>query len=154
MYPTILALHSVIRWLILIFLAVTIYKSYRGFKRNLAFAPLDNQLRVATVIVAHAQLILGVFLYFSSPIVSYFLNNFGEAVHQREIRFFGMEHVTVMILAVILITIGSVKTKQKITDFEKHKTLFKWYGWALIAILTSIPWAFSPLVHRPYFRPF
>jgi hypothetical protein len=58
-------------------------------------------------------------LYAISPIVSYFWNNFGKAVHERQIRFFGMEHITVMISAVYL-TIGFSKVKKQEGDYRKH----------------------------------
>jgi len=44
--------------------------------------------------VAHLQLISGIWLYFIGPIVAYILHHFVAAVHERAIRFFGMEHVT------------------------------------------------------------
>jgi hypothetical protein len=73
-------------------------------------------------------------------------------MHERQIRFFGMEHITVMILAIVLIIIGSIKTKLQMDDTVKFKTMIIWYSVALLAILTSIPWSFSPLISRPNFR--
>jgi len=95
---------------------------------------------------------LGVALYFISPIVSYFIHNFGEAVHNRIIRFFGMEHVTMMLIGIIIITIGGAKAKRKTTDVEKHKTTAIWFTLGLLVILSSVPWSFSPLISRPNFR--
>jgi len=99
-------------------------------------------------------LIIGLWLYFISPIVAYFLYNFSTAVHNRQVRFFGMEHVTMMLTGIILITIGSAKAKRKTTDKEKFKTMAIWFTIALLVILSSVPWSFSPLVSRPLFRPF
>jgi uncharacterized membrane protein len=59
-----------------------------------------------------------------------------------------------MITAIIIITIGSAKTKRRQTDNEKFKTMAIWFTIGLLIILTSVPWAFWPLVSRPYFRPF
>lgn len=153
-YYPLLALHSSIRWIVLLVLIFSLYRAYRGYKYKLDFTTIDEYLRLATLTLAHIQLILGLGLYFSSPIVMYFLSNFKEALHQREIRFFGMEHISVMIVAIILITIGTIKSKRQENDRDKFRIMYKWYGIALLAILSSIPWAFSPLVHRPYFRPF
>jgi signal transduction histidine kinase len=154
MYYTLLVLHSAVRWLVLISLIVAIIRAYRGWKNRFIFTTIDDRIRFFTAIIAHIQLVLGVLLYFLSPIITYFFNNFKTAVHEREIRFFGMEHVTVMIIALVLITIGSMKAKRQTKDEAKFKTMFVWYLIAFIAILTSIPWAFSPLVSRPYFRAF
>jgi multisubunit Na+/H+ antiporter MnhB subunit len=84
--------------------------------------------------------------------VNYFLENFSEAVHMREIRFFGMEHITMMTISIILLTIGSIKVKKKSTDQEKFKTMLIWYSIVLAIIFLSIPWKFSPFTARPYFR--
>jgi hypothetical protein len=102
----------------------------------------------------HIQLTLGVWLYFVSPVVDYFLNNFGAAVHMREIRFFGMEHITMMIVAVVLLTIGSVKVKRAKEDQKKFKRMLIWYSIVLLIIFLSIPWSFSPFTSRPLYRIF
>lgn len=72
----------------------------------------------------------------------------------REIRFFGMEHVFMMLAAIIIMTIGSVKVKRQPTDQLKFKTQLIWFSIGLLIIFTSIPWAFSPLIHRPWIRNF
>jgi hypothetical protein len=75
-------------------------------------------------------------------------------MHERVIRFFGMEHITMMLIAIILITIGSAKAKRKTTDADKFKTMAIWFTISLMIILSSIPWSFSPLTSRPLFRAF
>ena len=154
MYATLLALHSLTRWLVLAGLIFAIYRGYRGWLLNKPFLRLDNSTRHITATVAHVQLILGVWLYFISPIVNYFLHNFSTAMHERAIRFFGMEHITMMLIGITVITIGSAKAKRKATDKEKFKTMAIWFTIALLIILSSIPWSFSPLISRPSFRPF
>ena len=154
MYIPLLALHSLTRWLVLISLVFIIWRAYSGWLLNKPFFKFDNTVRLVTVTIVHIQFLIGLWLYFISPIVHYFLHNFHTAVHERQIRFFGMEHITVMLISVVLITIGSAKAKRKTTDKEKFKTIAIWFSIALFLILTSIPWAFSPLISRPYFRPF
>jgi len=154
MYLILLATHSLIRWFVLISLLFAIYRGYRGWLLKKPFSRFDNNVRHITATIAHVQLIIGLWLYFISPIVAYFLYNFKDAVHERQIRFFGMEHATMMLTGIILITIGSVKAKRKTTDLEKFKTMAIWFTIALLVILSSIPWSFSPLVSRPMFRSF
>tara|TARA_Y100000782_G_scaffold115322_1_gene156953 strand:+ start:5080 stop:5547 length:468 start_codon:yes stop_codon:yes gene_type:complete len=153
-FPTLLALHSLVRWLVLISLIFILFTSIFGLSSKQPFTQKHNWLRMIAVSIAHLQLILGIWLYSISPLIQYFWQNFGEAVHERFPRFFGMEHSLVMTIAVVLITIGSAKAKRKTTDLEKHKTLLIWMGIALFLILTSIPWSFSPLTSRPLFRSF
>lgn len=154
MYAFLLSLHSLVRWFVLAGLFFSIYRGYRGWLGNKSFTKTDNAGRVTAATAAHIQLVLGLWLYFISPVVSYFLHNFGIAVHQRVIRFFGMEHITMMLLAIVLITIGSAKAKRKSADKEKFKTMAIWFTIALVIIISSIPWSFSPLISRPLFRPF
>jgi hypothetical protein len=130
------------------------YSACWGWHFGNSFSKLDNFIRHTTATIAHIQLILGIWLYFVSPVVDYFLHNFSDAVHLREIRFFGMEHSLMMFIAVVIITIGSAKAKRKPTDKEKFKTVAIWFGIALFIILLNIPWKFSPLISRPYFRTF
>lgn len=153
MYATLLALHSLTRWLVLTSLLFAIFRAYRGWLLNKPYLKFDNSVRHITATIAHIQLVLGVWLYFISPIVNYFLHNFSTAVHERAIRFFGMEHITMMLIAITLITIGSAKAKRKSTGKEKFKTMAIWLTIALLIILSSIPWSFSPLISRPNFRP-
>jgi len=154
MYLLVLATHSLIRWFVLVSLVFAIFRAYRGWLLNKPFLKFDNSVRHITATIAHVQLIIGLWLYFISPIVAYFLYNFSTAVHNRQVRFFGMEHVTMMLTGIILITIGSAKAKRKTTDKEKFKTMAIWFTIALLVILSSVPWSFSPLVSRPLFRPF
>ena len=152
MYSVLLILHSVIRWLVLTSLTYAAYRAYSGKKSGRLFSKLDDKARRLTVTMAHVQLMLGLWLYFISPIVDYFLHNFKQAVHMREIRFFGMEHITMMVISIVLLTMGSVRVKRKKTDHEKFKTMFTWYLIVLVIIFLSIPWAFSPFTSRPYLR--
>jgi hypothetical protein len=64
-----------------------------------------------------------------------------------------MEHITMMVIAITVLTIGSAKAKRKPDDQQKFKTMAIWFTIALVIILTSIPWSFSPLIARPNFRP-
>jgi cytochrome b561 len=154
MYSTLLALHSLTRWLVLSSLLFSIFRAYGGWLSNKPFLKFDDSVRHITATVAHVQLVLGVCLYFISPIVSYFLHNFSTAVHERTIRFFGMEHIAMMLIGITVITIGSVKAKRKESDKEKFKTMAIWFTVGLLIILSSVPWSFSPLISRPNFREF
>jgi hypothetical protein len=51
-----------------------------------------------------------------------------------------MEHLTMMILAMVLITIGRRKAENKETPAAKHNAVLIWYSITLIVILAAIPW--------------
>ena len=156
MYPEILALHSLFRWLVVVSLLFAIYRSYKGWLSNKAFSKFDNSVRKWTAIIAQLQMLIGITLYSISPFVHYFLHHFKKALPQREIRFFGMEHAIMMITAIVVITIGSAKAKRKTSDKEKYKTMAIWFSIGMLIILSSMPLPFSPppFVQRPFFRSF
>jgi hypothetical protein len=153
LYPTLLAVHSWVRWLVLIGLVVSLFRAYRGWLSERPFTRLDNQVRIATTATVHLQFAVGVWLYVVSPVVRYFLGHFQEAVHINNVRFFGMEHVTMMVIAIAVITVGSVRARRKKTAREKFRTMAIYFTIGLVLIFVSIPWHFSPFTARPYFRP-
>jgi hypothetical protein len=154
MYPILLTLHSWFRWLVLAGLLYALYRAYSGWLKGSLFSTSDNFIRHTTATIVHIQFMLGLALYFFSPIVSYFLANFRSAIHEPHIRFFGMEHITMMFIAVSIISMGSVKANNKKSDKDKFRTIAIWYSVGLLIILLSIPWEFSPFTRRPYFRSF
>jgi len=151
---TLLFVHSWMRYLVLLALLAALYRAYAGWLGNKTFSPFDEQLRHTTATIAHIQLIFGVWLYLVSPISTFFLHHFNEALHVREVRFFGMEHALVMLFAILLISIGSARAKRQHRDREKFRTVALWYSATLFLMLAAIPWEFSPLVSRETFRMF
>ena len=152
MYPILISLHNTIRWLVLASLLVALYKAYTGYVSNSAFTKTDNAVRHWTATIAHIQLMVGMVLYFQSPVVSHFLVNFSEQINNLHLAFFGLIHSSLMLSAIVLITIGSAKAKRNATDSEKFKTMLIWFAVALLVIFIAIPWPFSPFASRPYFR--
>jgi hypothetical protein len=140
------------RWLVLASLLYAIYRAYKGYTSNTQFSKTDNATRHWTATISHIQLVIGITLYTQSPIIKYFWNNFNEAIRNLDTAFFGLLHIILMLTAIILITIGSALSKRKITDKEKFKTMLVWFSISLIIIFIAIPWPFSPLANRPYFR--
>lgn len=154
MYSFLLIAHSYCRWLVLAALCLSLMRAIYGWISRSFFTKTDNHIRHWTATIVHIQLLLGLGLYVISPLVRYFYEAFSVAVHERQPRFFGMEHIAVMLLAVVIITIGSVKVKRGMTDRDKFRKMTLWFGTGLFLILTSIPWSFSPLISRPSFRVF
>lgn len=152
MYQTLTFYHSLMRWLVLASLLFSIYRAYRGYFYKAVFSKTDNALRHWTATIVHIQLMIGMILYFQSPLVKYFLANFKTAVHDFNMLFFGLVHSLLMLVAIVLITIGSASAKRKETDASKFKTMLLWFSFALFIIIIAVPWPFSPLASRPYLR--
>lgn len=152
MYSTLITLHSLFRWLVLVTLLISIYRAWKGMTTGAVFSRTDNAFRHWTATSSHIQLMIGMILYFQSPLVDYFLKHFRIAITSMEFTFFGIIHSLLMLVAIIVITFGSALAKRKTTDREKFKTMLYWFSIALIILLIAIPWPFSPLANRPYFR--
>lgn len=154
MYQILLPLHSIIRWLLVVGILFNLTSSLLGLTSKGTFTKTDNFFRSFTSGISHIQLIIGLLLYFKSPITTYFRNNTSEAIHFVDIAFYGVFHIACMVISVLLITIGAAKAKRANTDLNKHKQIALWFGIATLLILIAIPWPFNPYASRPYFRPF
>lgn len=152
MYLLLLTIHSLVRWLVVGSLLLAIARGARGWRGNRPYTPLDDRTRTLARRIVDLQFLLGVSLYIISPTVRYFLSEFPASVKVREARFFGMEHITVMVIAVAVINIGSARVQRQTSDRDRFRTLTVWFAAGLFLILTSVPWPFSPFTSRPGWR--
>lgn len=142
MYNALLHAHSGFRWIVLILLLITVAKAWVSANKD--FTSTDKKLVKFTVLFTHIQLIIGIVLYFVSPVISSFLETFPATMKDQTLRYFGMEHSLMMIIATVLITIGSAKSKKATDDRSKFKAVALWYTIALAIIFLMIPWNFFP----------
>lgn len=154
MYQTLIVLHSLVRWLVLATLVYALVNACIGYSRQRPFTKADDAIRHWTATMAHIQLILGATLYFNSPVIKAFYASGSASLQSVGSAFFGVIHVLLMFVAIILITIGSALAKRQTVDREKFRTVAVWFSIGLLLILLAIPWPFSPLANRPYFRSF
>jgi hypothetical protein len=152
MYQLLVFCHSLTRWLVLLSLFYAIYRAAKGYFSKDIFSKTDNFTRHFTATIAHVQLAIGITLFTQSPTVKYFWSNFKEASQSMDALFFGLLHLILMLIAIVLITLGSALAKRRLTDSEKFKTMLVWFTIALLIIFIAIPWPFSPLANRPYFK--
>jgi len=153
-YSILLVLHSLLRWFVLISLVYSIYFAMKGWISKEKYTPRFDKIRNITVIIVHVQLLVGLGLYSVSPVIRQLFSNFGENVQETAIRFYGMEHSLMMIIAIVFITIGSAKAKRLSEDLKKFKSIAIWFTIGLVIILFTIPWPFSSFDARPLFRIF
>ncbi|WP_258098030.1 hypothetical protein [Marinoscillum pacificum] len=137
MYTLFLHLHSVIRWIVLILALVLIIKSV--IKGN--YGKLDNILSASFVGMMDLMFLLGLILYvFLSPITKTAFSDFGAAMSNSAIRFWAVEHIFVMIVAIAVAHIGRSKSKKATDSNKKFKFQLIFYGISLAAMLVGIPW--------------
>jgi len=154
MHQTLLGLHSITRWLVLLSLLYSIYLAARGRLQHLQFTAYANFIRHTTATVSQVQLLLGLSLYMISPVVKYAMAESDTSHLVSEHVFFKYLHIWLMATSVVLITLGSAKAKRMETDTQKFSTMLFWFCLALLVILIAIPWPFSPLASRPFLRSF
>lgn len=148
MYDAILIAHSWLRWLVLFFALGAIILAFRGWTAQRPFGPTDNRYGAIFVGTLHLQLLLGLVLYFFlSPLTASAFQDMGAAMRNKDLRFWAVEHLAGMVIAVVVAQIGRIKTKKAPTDLQKHKRAAIYFTIALLLILVSIPFA-----TRPWFR--
>jgi hypothetical protein len=150
MYSTLIIAHSAFRWAVFISLIYSIIISWRGYVSKSGFSKSNNTIRHWTATIAHIQLMLGIVLYTQSPVVKFYFSDYPG--NEGEPFFFGITHIILMLIAVVIITIGSAKAKRAADAGTKFKTQLIYFGIALIVIFIAIPWPFSPLASRPLIR--
>jgi len=139
-----LHLHSFLRWIILILALAAIFKSFSGMQSGRPYTASDKKTGLFLMISAHTELLIGLLLYFVSPLGVKNFSNSGASVVMKDpvYRFFAVEHLVAMIIAIVLITLGKGVAKKTIPDAAKHKRAFWFFLIALVIILASIPWPF------------
>lgn len=140
MYTGLLHFHSMMRWIFLVLAIVTLFQALNGWLGKKEFSKLTDKLSLFTFISAHIQLLLGLVLFFVSPIVEAGLENMGAAMKDAALRMWTVEHPTVMIIGIVLVSLARIKAKKLEDAIAKHKTLAIYLGIGLLAIISRIPW--------------
>ncbi len=145
MYTTLLLLHSLLRWVILITALWALIRAWRGLTGNHAFLPADKKSGLFFMISADIQFALGLLLYFvARSFTKQALSNMKAAMKDTDLRFWSVEHALLMVIAWLLIHIGYAKSK-KGTDKSRFKSAAIFYTIAVVLVLAAIPWATRPL---------
>lgn len=146
-------LHNFLRWVIIILLLVSIFKSYGAWKSGRSFTAGDKRLWLFTMIAAHITLLLGLaqLLVGRIGILTTQVPEGVSVMKDKTFRFFWVEHPVLMVIAIVLITIGRGQSKKAIPDSVKFKKAFWFFVAALIVILLAVPWPFRTEIGRPWF---
>lgn len=153
LYGIILTIHNALRWLVLGSSLLTVVLSYVGWLGNKPYRPADQTLRVVATSIAHTQLLAGMYLYTLSPFVRYYWTQ-RTGDESFEFSFFSLVHSSLMLTAIVIMTIGSSKAKRQADDRLRFKTTALYFTVGLLLILIAVPWPFSPLANRPLVRTF
>jgi len=136
--------HSGLRWLVL---GLLIYAIYNAAVNKTSYEKRDKMINLFAMISLHIQLLLGLILYYTSGNVSFDSGWMKYAVT----RFYGMEHLLGMLLAIIVVTVGRKMAEKQEEPEQKNKKILVWYTIGLFLILASIPWPFREALNGSWF---
>ena len=144
MYPFILGLHNLFRWVALILAIVATVGAFLGWFGKRQWSERDRKIGSFFGMAMDIQLLLGLILYFAySPITRQALADFGAAMGVKDLRFFGVEHVFYMILAVVFAHLGSILARKAPESKAKFQRAAIFFGISLLLMLLGIPWTRS-----------
>lgn len=140
MYDILLIIHNWFRWVVLILGIVAAVMAWSGWLGKRTYRESDRKIGSFFGISLDIQLLLGVILYFVSPLVAGVLANFSGSMSNSELRFIGLEHVFYMVVAVVCAHLGSILSRRAATDQAKFRRAALWFTVVLAIILLGIPW--------------
>jgi len=148
LYSFLLHVHSVLRWVVLLLLLVAIFNSLVAGSRPF----IRSDARTGSILTGFADLMLliGVALWYWGPRGYNYIHDMGFSAVMKEkehpeIRFFAVEHMAGMLIAIILLHIGKAQGRKAISDKAKHRRTLLFYLLALLIIVISIPWPFRQI---------
>ncbi|GAB3887958.1 cytochrome B [Spirosoma agri] len=139
MYTGLVHTHSGLRWIALVLLVASVVIAISKWQGRSGYTDGNRKLYLFTLISVHTQLIIGLILYFISPKVNFSL------LSDKVYRFYTVEHLTGMLVAIVLITIGYSRSKRASDAITKQRLVAIFYGLGLLLILALIPWPFRGL---------
>jgi NADH:ubiquinone oxidoreductase subunit 2 (subunit N) len=139
MYTGLQHAHSGLAYLVLTALIVVIFLMLIGSLSGREFTEKDRKIALIAFILSHVQLLIGLILYFVSPVGLSLLQG-GGAMSDPAARLTALEHPLINIVAIVLITIGYSRAKKAQTSRAKFRSIYMLYAVGLVLILSRIPW--------------
>ena len=141
MYPIVLSLHNLLRWVVLAAAIVAVLRALAGWLGRQPWTPSSSGPGRLFTITIDIQFLVGILLYgVLSPITRAAFADMGTAMGQRDIRFFVAEHAVTMILALAFAHMGKALAPKAPTDAGRCRRAALWYGASLLLILGGMPW--------------
>jgi len=152
MQTAIIFLHSILRWVILVLLLLSVFRSFSGWQSKKILSNGERKLWLFTMIAAHTTLLIGLYLLLFGRygVLSTSLPPGVSLMKDKFYRFYWVEHPFGMILSVAFITIARGMAKKSFPDAVKYKKAFWFFLLALIFILATVPWPFRDVVGKPW----
>ncbi len=140
-YELLLTLHNLWRWVVLFLAILAVVAAWRGWFGKRAWADRDRKIGSFTAMAMDIQFLLGLLLYIFGE---YGIKGFSKGMQfvsaNRDYRFFGLEHVFYMLLAVILAHLGSMLPRKVQDASAKFMRAAIPFSLMLLLIIIGIPW--------------
>lgn len=141
MNSTLIVLHSLLRWAVVILGLWAVLSSLSGMLSGKSYTASNNRTGLFYMISCDIQLLIGLLLYFGNGWFGK-LQQFSQIKTDPYSRFFALEHLSMMLLAWLLVHLGRVFIKKAGTDAARHRRTLIYYGVSLLLIFAAIPWPF------------
>jgi heme A synthase len=140
MYTGLQHTHSGLAYLALLALVLVIIWALVGALSGRDFQEKDRKIALIAFILCHIQLLVGLILYFVSPI-GFSLLSGGGAMADATSRLTALEHPLINILAIVFISVGFIRAKKLENSTAKFRSIYMMYAVGLVLILSRIPWS-------------
>jgi len=140
LYPVLVTLHSILRWVIVLAGLYAIIRAITGLSFKRGYMGVDDRAGLWFTIAMDLQVLLGIILYF----FKFPGMNIGAAMADPVQRFFAVEHVSLMLVAVIVAHVARSMAKKASKPADKHRRILIGFALALLIVLAAIPWPFLP----------
>jgi uncharacterized membrane protein YozB (DUF420 family) len=140
MYTVFLDTHGLLRWVVLLAAAWALLRAYSGWFSSRPWRGADRWAGLFFSGALDLQVALGIALAFVSPLVQDALFGFGAAMQEPHLRFFLVEHIPLVLVALVLVHVRARIVRSAEDDREKHRRVALLYTLATLAILVAIPW--------------
>jgi hypothetical protein len=138
------AVHNIMRWIVVVLAIVALVRAYWGWFGKREWSLTDRKVGMFFSISMDVQLLLGLILYFGlSPITRSAIQNLGAAMAEAGLRFFALEHFFYMLVAVIVVHVGTTLSRKAVDEVAKHRRAALWFTLAILLILVGMPWSRS-----------
>jgi mono/diheme cytochrome c family protein len=141
MYALFLLIHSWLRWLVLLAAIYAAVQAARALSAKKPFRSGDERLNRAFVGLVDLQFMVGLALYlFLSPIVQGAFANMKAAMRSAPLRFFAIEHITAMLIALALAHVGRARLRRAGDDAKRQRNALLSSAGFLVIALIGMPW--------------
>lgn len=141
MYPLVLGLHNVVRWVVIALGVWAVMLAWRGWLARRTWREQESRAARLFVTALDVQLLLGLLLYaFFSPLTRRGFSDPMAAMREAPVRYFLVEHTVVMLTAIVLAHVGWSRVKRAGSDSQRFQQAALWLGVALAAVVGFVPW--------------